>query len=159
MNEDIEPQCAGCHRRACHCRQRIRAPQLGIPCLLGNDVYESVRAYRLRRGWIGMPCAYCGIKMKNSGKYGVTRDHVEPRSNGNTFALGNKLFVCYKCNQSKKAFTLEQWHRRLHEGCDPRAKLVEEVIRERSVKYEPESKIQEAVTPSPYRDYGRYTRI
>lgn len=85
--------------------------------------------------FLGKPCPYCGTEMLGFGHRRPTRDHVIPkRLPGTGFKdnPGNKLVVCWKCNNDKKHYSLEQWATRLHHVGDPRYLLIVAVIRSRA---------------------------
>jgi len=48
-------------------------------------------------------CSYCGAELDDSNR---TIDHVEPKSRGGSFRLGNLRLCCKRCNQLKGAGTV-----------------------------------------------------
>lgn len=84
----------------------------------------------------GRPCPYCGDAMVGNGLRRPTRDHVIPkRFQGTSFEVnpGNKLIVCWQCNNDKAHHTLEVWAERLRCRSDPRHLLILAVIRSRAI--------------------------
>jgi hypothetical protein len=54
----------------------------------------------------GSCCIYC----KTTTPFDeITRDHFEPKSEGNSFTK-NKVFSCYKCNQAKASLTIQKFN-------------------------------------------------
>lgn len=79
----------------------------------------------------GRMCPYCGLSMQRP-----TRDHVLPKSLGNSFDGGrNKLVCCFDCNQSKANLTLPQWLIKLARNPTPinlqRIECIKVVVRSR----------------------------
>ncbi len=76
----------------------------------------------------GKPCPYCGREMtRNLRSRAPTRDHVRPKRAGGTFANGNCLVVCVKCNGDKGDMMLREFVWWLHERNDPRAAIVAKI--------------------------------
>jgi hypothetical protein len=75
-------------------------------------------------GFVGKPCPYCGFAMTTTGKRRPTRDHVRPRANGAGLGDGNRLIVCRRCNQDKRARTIGEFLAALEAAGDPRARHV-----------------------------------
>lgn len=66
-------------------------------------------------------------KPGGSRPLGVTREHVVPRIRGGELIPGNRLIVCWGCNQDKANRTLQEWINKLRINGDPRLLLVEAV--------------------------------
>src|SRR5690242_13095852 len=75
-----------------------------------------------RRRNRGKPCPYCNQPMRD-GRSHPSPDHIWPHSKGGTLGE-NVVFVCYQCNQDKRATPLRVWHARLVAKGDKRARFV-----------------------------------
>jgi len=80
----------------------------------------------------GQPCPYCERSMVPGTSREPTTEHVYPRVLGGTLSGGNKLIVCLPCNNEKGRMTLPDFLGYLRERGDPRAKIVNELIRSRT---------------------------
>ncbi|MGY3582339.1 hypothetical protein ACVIGB_000737 [Bradyrhizobium sp. USDA 4341] len=81
--------------------------------------------------WHGKPCPYCERTMAIGTLRQPTRDHVIPRAQGRKLTPDNKLIVCRPCNGDKGDRSLRLFCERLKNYKDPRAPIVEALIRER----------------------------
>ena len=52
-----------------------------------------------------MPCFYCGVRLRKSGPFQRTKDHVVPKSKGGI----RTVFACLRCNQAKADMSLEEF--------------------------------------------------
>lgn len=91
---------------------------------MSRSILSRESALLPRVAFIGKPCPYCGNTMRRKGPHKATRDHKLPRSQGGWLTEENRIIVCLKCNGDKKDFTLGEWHQRLRQGGDPRARRV-----------------------------------
>jgi 5-methylcytosine-specific restriction endonuclease McrA len=60
--------------------------------------------------FFGGACAYCGCTPRRSQR--LTRDHLEPVSNGGTTTQDNIVPACASCNSSKGAEDFKRWFMR-----------------------------------------------
>ena len=58
--------------------------------------------------FFGGACAYCGGTPRRNQR--LTRDHLEPVSNGGLTEYGNIIPACKSCNSSKNAKDVIEWY-------------------------------------------------